>query len=91
MRLISLIAVLLVAPAFAQESKAPALDATDRQLLNLAVQAQKLAQKACDVTPEMQHYTDTRKQIDAALKSRYKGYSFDWAKGVLVSEATAKP
>ncbi len=88
MKLIALIAVLLVAPAFAEESKAPALDATDKALINIGAQAARLAQEACDATPAMIHYNDTRKQVSAALATRYKGFSFDWQKGALVPVVT---
>ena len=72
------------APREVQDAPKPAVpapDAGDKALINLVVQAQKLAQTACDETPALQHYRDTQKQIDAALQARYPGFRFDWSKG----------
>lgn len=87
MKLIALIGVLLVAPAFAQETDAPTLGAGELQLLSKVQQLGQDAQKAINALPEVIRYNAYHEAVNAAIETIHPGYVLDWTKGTLKPKA----
>lgn len=83
MRLALVIVAFIAVPAFAQEAKAPALDALSMRLYRSAAQAAQMADKDCKALPAVQHYNDLRDTLNAHIATTVPGYELDWIKGTL--------
>lgn len=90
MKQIAILVALLTVPAFAQTTKAPTLDAVDKQLLSALEKSAQLADTRCKALEEYKVYDATQKGLAAHLTAKYPGYTFDWNTRTLKSMVEAK-
>lgn len=78
MKLLTLAFVLVASIGAAQAPVAPALDALDKQAIDLATSLGQSAQTACAALESVKAYDKARSLVNAQVKAKHPGYVYNW-------------